>query len=232
MPTLIEIHEQIQEIMDAAGKRPYPAKAIKGMCRLIGDMARAKDELNLPFMGSEAERESEREILAAIARDMAEPIRLVREECERLRAEGRQRGLSDHEAEAELRFTLLRDLCQPDYQEIRDMVRRRLSSPEGPPVQEGKLQALSTALAMLAIDPSGDALHRLTTDLPFLDKEGEYWLDYTRRSLAREIELLDAHMCRQADAAEARGMSDDAIRRMIEAGINREFLRVRKRRAR
>jgi hypothetical protein len=226
MPTLMEIRERIREGMDRAGDEAFPAQQLKSLCGLIADLARGEADRRLASASSDAAREDLREVLATVAADMSEHISLVRAECDRLRAEARQRGLTEHEAEEALRVTLMRDLYQFGYQEIRSMAKHTLLALEGPPIREQRLQAVCTVLAMLAIDPSGQALRRMPCAPRIWDEEWEGWLGQTRQWFAREIELLDAEMRRRADAAEARGMADDAVRRMIEAEVNREFVRI------
>jgi hypothetical protein len=52
-----------------------------------------------------------------------------------------------------------------------------------------------------------------------------------RQRFAREIALLGGETTRIANAAEAQGMSDDAVCRMIQARLNREFIGRRRRRS-
>jgi len=59
--------------------------------------------------------------------------------------------------------------------------------------------------------------------------DGESQLAYMRQRFADELELLDAETKRLVDAADARGMSDDAVRRLIETRLNREFVGKRRR---
>jgi hypothetical protein len=208
------------------GDEDFPAKQLKFLCGLIADLARGETDRRLASAGSEAAREDLREVLATVAADMAEDISLVRAECDRLRAEARQHGLTEQEAEEALRMALMRDFYQFDYQDIRSMARQTLLALEGPPVQEERLQAVCTVLSMLAIDPSGQALRRMPCAPRFPDEEWESWLGQTRQWFAQEIALLDAEMRRRADAAEARGMGDDAVRHLIEAELNHEFVRI------
>ena len=45
-----------------------------------------------------------------------------------------------------------------------------------------------------------------------------------RQHFAQELALLDGAITRMADAAEAQGMDDDVVRRMVQARLNREFI--------
>jgi hypothetical protein len=85
-------------------------------------------------------------------------------------------------------------------------------------------------LAHLVFDPSGLTLRLHSTNPQLWNDDGEDTLTYVRQRFAREIALLDGETTRIADAAEAQGMSDDAVRRMVMARLNREFVGRRRRR--
>lgn len=84
-------------------------------------------------------------------------------------------------------------------------------------------------LAHLVFDPSGLTLRMQSPDPRLWGDDGESQLAYMRQRFADELELLDAETKRLVDAADARGMSDDAVRRLIETRLNREFVGKRRR---
>jgi hypothetical protein len=113
-------------------------------------------------------------------------------------------------------------------------VQWKLSDVKDPPIpiSEETLRGTCTVLFHLLFNPTGLTLREQSTDPRLWGDEGEAYLAYMRERFADELELLRGETYRLIAAAEARGMSDDAVRRMVQARLNREFIGTRRRRAR
>ena len=232
MPTFAEIRERIRQILEAEDGERCPAKKLTLLCTGVAILARGDVDYFFKGLRSEAEREETHEGLALLQEEWLEEIRLVRAEEDRLRAEARQQGLDDTEAEKRVRLALVRDFFQLDYRQIRQQVQRVLSDVEDPPIpiSEEALRTVCRVLCHLLLNPSGLTLRMQCTDPSLWGDEGEAQIAYMRQRFAAELELLTAETGRLIDASEARGMSDNAVRRMIETRLNREFIGKRRRR--
>jgi hypothetical protein len=199
---------------------------------LIHALATGQTDRLFDALPSDAEREDLRQGLALIQAESAEEIRLVRAETDRLFAAAYQQGLTADAAEEMVQATLWREFYRNNYCEIRKAVHWKLSTVEDPPIpiSEETLQRICAVLAHLVLDRSGLTLRLQSTNPQLWNDEGEAALTYMRQRFAREIALLDAETARLADAADAQGMRDDAVRRMIQGRLNREFIGRRRRR--
>jgi hypothetical protein len=232
MPTYGAIREQIRQALDAGAGEPCSEGTLNHLCMLVHALATGQTARLLADLPSDAAREELRRGLALIHEEHAEDIRLVRAETARLFAEASRQGLTADAAEAMVQATLWREFYRQSYREIRASVRRKLASVGDPPtpVGEATLQRLCALLAHLVFDPSGLTLRLHSTNPRVWSDAGEDALTAVRQRFAREIALLDGETTRLAEAAEAQGMRDEAVRRLVMARLNREFVGRRRRR--
>jgi hypothetical protein len=232
MPTYGAIREQVRQAMDEGRVKRCSEERLNLTCMLIHALATGQTDRLFDALSSDAEREGLREGLALIQAENAEEIRLVRAETDRLFAAAYQQGLTADAAEELVQATVWREFYWQNYREIREAVRWKLATVEDPPipVSEETLQSICVGLAHLSLDRSGLTLRRHSTNPQLWNDDGEAVLTYLRQRFAREIALLDAETARLADTAEAQGMRDGAVRRMIQGRLNREFIGRRRRR--
>jgi hypothetical protein len=232
MPTYGAIREQIRQALDEGEGERCSEEKLNYMCMFVHALATGQTDRLLEDLPSDAAREALRQGLTLIQEEHAEEIRLVRAETARLFAEASRQSLPTDAAEAMVQATVWREFYRNTYQEIRETVRMKLASVEDPPIRvsEETLQRICSVLAHLVFDSSGLTLRLQSTDPRLWNDEGEDVLTYARQRFAREIAFLDGETNRLADAAEAQGMRGDAVRRMVQARFNREFIGRRRRR--
>jgi hypothetical protein len=232
MPTFAEIREQIRQKAEAEDGKLCSAKEMTVLCSAIFALARGEVAHFFKGLRSEAEREEAHKGLALFQEEWGEEIRLARTEEDRLRAEARQQGLNDTEAEKRVELVFMRDFFQYNYREIREQVQWALSEVEDPPIpiSEETLRRVCTMLCHLLWNPSGLTLRMQSTDPSLWGDEGEALLAYMRQHFAYHLDLLSMETTRLVAAAEARGMSENAVRRMVETRLSREFVGKRHRR--
>jgi hypothetical protein len=232
MPTYGAIREQIRQALDAGAGERCAEGTLNHLCLLVHALATGQTARLLADLPSDAAREELRQGLALIHEEHADDIRLVRAETARLFAEASRQGLTAEAAEAMVQATLWREFYRQSYRGIRVSVRRKLASDADPPIPVGEatLQRLCALLAHVVFEPSGLTLHLHNTTPRVWNDAGEVPLAYVRQRFAREIALLDGETTRIAEAAEARGMRDEAVRRLVLARLNREFVGRRRRR--
>jgi hypothetical protein len=232
MPTYGAIREQIRQTMDEEEVKRCSEEILNYMCMMIHALATGQTDRLLEALPSDAAREDLRKGLALIQAESAEEIRLVRAETDRLFAAAYQQGLTADAAEEMVQATVWREFYRNNYREIREAVHRKLATVEDPhiPVSEETLQSICVGLAHLSLDRSGLTLRLQSTNPQLWNDDGEGVLTYLRQPFAREIALLAGETTRLADAADAQGMRDDAVRRMVLARLDREFIERRRRR--
>jgi hypothetical protein len=223
---------QIRQALDAGAGEPCSEQTLNHLCLLVHALATGQTDRLLADLPSDAAREELRQGLALIHEEHAGDIRLVRAETARLFAEASRQGLTADAAEAMVQATLWREFYRLSYREIREAVRRNLASGGDPPtpVSEETLRRLCALLAHLVFEPSGLTLRLHSTDPRVWNDAGEDTLACVRQRFAREIALLDGETTRLAEAAEAQGMRDEAVRRRVMARLNREFVGGHRRR--
>jgi hypothetical protein len=226
MPTFAKVREQIRQRLEAEHGEPCPTRILNCMCILIAIVARGETDRFLNTLPSDAKREDLHEGLGLIQEEWPEAIRLVRAEGDRLLAEASRQGLDDRAAEKRVTRALRCDFFQYNYREIREQVRSKMSAVKDPPIpiSEERLRTICMVLTHLLFDPSGRTLRLQSPDPRLWDDEGDARLASMRQRFADELELLNAETKRLVEAAYARGMRDDAMRRLIETRLNREFI--------